>query len=46
MAYKVYHSSRFDRELSKFDKYFLDRLDKIENQLVENPYVGDPLNVK
>jgi len=46
MIYRIYHSLRFDKELSKLDKYFLDRLDKIENQLVENPYAGDPLNVK
>ena len=44
--FKVYHSSRFDRELSRRDKNFQERIDKIEDQLVENPYVGDPLNVK
>ena len=43
---KVYHSSRFDRELAKYDKLFQNRVDNIEDQLVENPYVGDPLNVK
>jgi len=45
-TYKIYHSSRFDRDLSKFDKSFQDKLDKIEDKLVENPYIGDPLNVK
>ncbi len=44
--YKVYHSHRFDRELKKFDNTFQDRVDKIEDQLVENPYTGDPLGVK
>ncbi len=44
--YKIYHSARFDSELSKLDKDFKNRIDKIEDQLVENPYVGDPLNVK
>src|SRR3989338_11217837 len=44
--FKVYHSSRFDRELSKYDKAFQDRVDNIEDQIVENPYTGDPLNVK
>jgi mRNA-degrading endonuclease RelE of RelBE toxin-antitoxin system len=44
--FNVYHSSRFDRELSKFDKKFQDSVDKIEDQIVENPYTGDPLNVR
>jgi len=44
--YRVYHSSRFDRELAKFDFNFQNKVDKIEDQLVENPYVGDPLSVK
>jgi len=44
--YKIYHSSRFDRELSKFDRNFLDRIDKIEDKIVDNPFTGNPLNVK
>ena len=44
--YKVYHSARFDSELSKFDKNFQDRVDKIEEQLIQNPYTGDPLGVR
>ena len=44
--YKVYHSIRFDSELNKYEKEFQNRVDKIEDQLIENPYVGDPLNVK
>ena len=44
--YKIYHSQRFKRELLKFDKTFRDRVDKIEDELVENPYSGKPLGVK
>jgi len=44
--YKVYHSHRFDRELSKFNQEFLKRVDRIEDQLTENPYAGKPLGVK
>ncbi len=44
--YKVYHSERFDKELSKFDKSFQNRVDKIEDILVENPYTGSPLSVE
>lgn len=44
--YKIYHSARFDRELSKFDQNFQNRIDKIEDQLVENPYSGTPLGLK
>ena len=44
--YKIYHSARFDRELAKFDLNFQKRVDKIEEQLVENPFVGDPLSVR
>lgn len=44
--YKIYHSSRFDKELSKYDKSFQDRVDKIENQLMLNPFAGDPIDVK
>lgn len=44
--YRVYHSGSFDQELKKFDNQFKERVDKVEDQLLENPYVGDPLNVK
>ena len=44
--YNVFHSARFDKELSKFDLNFQRQVDKIEDQLVENPYVGRPLNVE
>ena len=42
----MFHSARFDRDLSKFSVNFQNQVDKIENQLVENPYVGRPLNVE
>ncbi len=44
--FKIYHSSRFDKELVKYDKNFQYRVDKIEEQLIENPYSGDPISVK
>ena len=44
--YKIYHSKRFNEELNKFDRDFIERVDKIENELVENPYSGKPLGVK
>ena len=43
--YKVYRSERFDKELSKFDKNFQNRVDNIEDQLVTNPFAGDPLGI-
>jgi len=46
MAYKIYHSQRFDRELSKFDFSFREQINKIEEQLFENPYVRDSLGTK
>ncbi|MBI2044444.1 hypothetical protein HYT23_00135 [Candidatus Pacearchaeota archaeon] len=45
-SYRVYHSSRFDKELNKFDTFFQGRVDKIEEQLRDNPYTGDPLGTK
>lgn len=44
--YKVYHSDRFDKELEKYDKTFQDRVDKIEDKLVENPKYGSPLGTE
>jgi len=43
--YAIYHSVKFDKELGKFDKDFKNWLDKIEDQLVENPYAGDSLGI-
>ena len=44
--YAIYHSGRFDRELSKFDADFQNHIDKIEEQLKTNPYLGKPLDAK
>ncbi len=44
--YKIFHSATFDREISKMDTEFRNWLDKIENQLAESPYAGDPLGTK
>ena len=44
--YTVYHSGRFDRELDKFDKEFKLYVDKIKEQLKENPFLGKPLDSK
>ncbi len=44
--YKIFHSKTFDDKLKEFDNEFHRWLDKIEDQLVEFPYVGDPLGVK
>lgn len=46
MAYEVFHSTTFDNELESYPKEFKDWLEKIEDQLFENPYVGDPLGVR
>ena len=44
--YAIYHSKRFDEELSKFDADFQNYVDKIEEQLKDNPYLGKPLDAK
>ncbi|MBU0957276.1 MAG: hypothetical protein KKF56_00545 [Nanoarchaeota archaeon] len=44
--YKVYHSEGFDKELKKFDNIFQQRVDKIEDKLVDNPEYGSPLGVR
>jgi len=44
--YKMYHSNRFERELRKFDSFFIELVDKIEDKLTEDPYTGSPLGVR
>ena len=44
--YEVYRSGRFERELGKFDAGFHSHVDKIEEELKENPYLGKPLGTK
>lgn len=45
MAYAVYHARTFDKELEKMPKDFAQWVDKIEDQLMINPYVGDQIRV-
>ncbi len=42
----MYYSDRFNEELKKFDNAFQERVDKIEDKLVENPKYGTPLGVE
>ena len=44
--HKIYHSEKFDKELEKFGLDFKNQVDKIEDQLIENPYVGDSISVR
>ena len=44
--YKVYRSLAFQEEVSKYDKSFQDRIDKIEDKLMSNPKYGNPLGTK
>jgi mRNA-degrading endonuclease RelE of RelBE toxin-antitoxin system len=44
--FEVYHTERFNKELCKFNKKFLERVNKIENRLVENPFYGSPLGTR
>ena len=45
MTFEVFHSQTFDKKLERFPNDFKQWVEKIEDQLVENPYVGDPLGV-
>ncbi len=45
MAFAVFHSKTFDKALAGFPKDFQLWVDKMEDQLVEYPYVGDPIRV-
>lgn len=44
--YKVYRSESFQEEVSKYDKSFQDRIDKIEDKLIFNYEYGTPLGMK
>lgn len=44
--YKVYRSESFQEEVSKYDKVFQDRIDKIEDKLMFNSEYGTPLGTK
>ena len=45
MPYAVYRTEVFSRKLSPFSEEFRKQIDKIEEQLKQNPYVGKPLGV-
>ena len=45
MPFAIFHSKTFDDELKKFPSDFKNWVDKIEDQLVENPFVGDQIRV-
>ena len=44
-AYKVYRSKTFEDKLKDMPKSFKEWVEKIEYQLVSNPYSGKPLGV-
>jgi hypothetical protein len=44
--YKVYHSESFQEEASKYDQFFQERIDKIEDKLMFNSEYGTPLGMK
>lgn len=46
MKFKVYRTSIFDRKISYFSKDFKKMIDRSEDQLMRNPYVGKPLGFK
>ena len=46
MAYKAFGSKGFNAKLAKMDTEFQRWVGKVENQLAENPYAGDPLGMK
>ena len=44
-TYKVYQSKNFTDKLTKLPKGFKEWIEKIQDHLVINPYVGKPLGV-
>lgn len=44
--YGVFRSISFQEEISKYDKNIQDRVDKIEDKLIDNPEYGNPLGTK
>ncbi len=46
MNFRIFHSQTFDDRLNYFSDEFKEWVNKIEDQLVINPYVGDPMRVK
>ncbi len=46
--YAIFHTAKFDRELNKeFSKVEIEEVETLETkQLINNPYVGDPINYR
>ena len=44
--YKVFRSVGFQEEIAKYNKSIQDRVDKIEDKLVDNSEYGSPLGTK
>ena len=45
MAFRIFRAATFDRELAKYPADVQMWVDKMEQQLAENPFAGDPLRV-
>ncbi len=46
MSYEVYRTALLSQKLEGLEKDLQERVDKIEGQLKENPFVGKPLGYK
>ncbi len=46
MIYKIFHTKTFDDKLEKMPKDFKVWINKMEDQVMHNPYVGDQLKVR
>jgi len=46
MRYEIYTTRRFDKEIKKLSKEENKRIENIYQQLINNPYVGDQLQIK
>ena len=44
--YKVFRSVGFQEEIAKYDKNIQNRVDKIEDKLIDNPKYGNPLGTE
>jgi len=45
-SYEIHRTPIFDRKYNDLSDDFKKQIDKIENQLIENPYVGKPLGMR
>lgn len=46
MTYKIFTTGRFDKEINNFSEKDNQRIENLYQQLRENPYVGDQLQIK